>query len=266
MDKRVMVLNNTPSKYKRDMIDADRRLHDRLSGTYDRKYEESTASRIFLEYEVGELADSIPSSNLLLEVGCGTGISYPLLGRKTSQYVGVDYSPAMAEKAASKDYPGFFVCTDATNLPFRDGVFDAVVARGALHHIKDDGRAVGEAYRVTSPGGVFACVEPNNVNPLISCIRYTMKNVFSSYSRDQRAYGPGSLARLIRGAGFKVSRVSFLGYFSNPFEFTDKMPLSRYVPGFLFELVVCVDRMISKVWAVNRMSWGLLCSAEKKKP
>ena len=39
-------------------------------------------------------------------------------------------------------------CCDAENLPFRDGVFDLVVAHHSLHHLVDKWRGLGEMVRV----------------------------------------------------------------------------------------------------------------------
>lgn len=46
-----------------------------------------------------------------------------------------------------------FVVADAQNLPFRDGVFDAVVGESIIAFVGDEQGAVSECVRVLKPGG-----------------------------------------------------------------------------------------------------------------
>lgn len=43
---------------------------------------------------------------------------------------------------------------DAKRLPYRDGQFAAVISNSIVHHLSDPGVAIGEAWRVTAPGGI----------------------------------------------------------------------------------------------------------------
>jgi ubiquinone/menaquinone biosynthesis C-methylase UbiE len=44
---------------------------------------------------------------------------------------------------------------DAKGLPFADGRFTAVMSNSIVHHIPDPSRVIGEAWRVTAPGGLL---------------------------------------------------------------------------------------------------------------
>lgn len=56
-------------------------------------------------------------------------------------------------------YPGVLVVADALNLPFKDGVADAVVCESSLEHFPNPQAAVKEMQRVLKPGGlVYASV------------------------------------------------------------------------------------------------------------
>ncbi|HJU22517.1 MAG TPA: class I SAM-dependent methyltransferase [Casimicrobiaceae bacterium] len=51
--------------------------------------------------------------------------------------------------------------TDATNLFYRDGLFDAVVSINAFEHIGHPGKALAEMIRVTRPGGcLYVSTDP----------------------------------------------------------------------------------------------------------
>ena len=52
------------------------------------------------------------------------------------------------------------------DLPFADGTFDNVIARGVLHHVPDDlERALDEARRVLVDGGILFVQDPGGLNP-----------------------------------------------------------------------------------------------------
>ena len=86
----------------------------------------------------------------LLEVGCGNGYYREVFERLTPglRYTGVDYSPAMVERARLR-YPGVeFGVGDATDLAYSDKSFDIVFNGVSLMHILDYPRAIAEAKRV----------------------------------------------------------------------------------------------------------------------
>jgi len=52
------------------------------------------------------------------------------------------------------------VVTDGSILPFRDDVFEVVIAQEVLEHIADFQKTIDEIRRVLRPGGVFYCQTP----------------------------------------------------------------------------------------------------------
>lgn len=69
---------------------------------------------------------------LILDIGCGTGLSGDVLGRAGHQWVGMDISQAMLEIAV-EDTEGHLVLSDmGQGVPFRPGVFDACISISAL--------------------------------------------------------------------------------------------------------------------------------------
>lgn len=57
-------------------------------------------------------------------------------------------------------YPSTDVLGVAEAMPFKDGVFDAIVCLAVLEHVKDPFKAAQEICRVLKPGGKLYCVVP----------------------------------------------------------------------------------------------------------
>jgi tRNA (uracil-5-)-methyltransferase TRM9 len=96
------------------------------------------------------------SGDKVLDIGCGNGRFYDSFTANDVDYTGIDNSANLL-KIAIKEHPDArFLIASALNLPFSDGVFDAVYSIAVLHHMpSDDLRKdfIEEARRVLKPGG-----------------------------------------------------------------------------------------------------------------
>ena len=96
----------------------------------------------------------------VLEVGCGTGVTTCRLAKRFGcRVMGVDLSEKMIEWARRRALrKGLldrvqFQAADAQNLPFEDGLFDAVIRESVTAFPEDKQKAVNEYARATKPGG-----------------------------------------------------------------------------------------------------------------
>jgi phosphatidylethanolamine/phosphatidyl-N-methylethanolamine N-methyltransferase len=99
----------------------------------------------------------------ILEVGVGTGLSFPDYDAST-EIVGIDLSEPMIAKArermASGRYPhvaGVLVM-DAHDLAFADASFDCVVTQFVITLVENPERVLDECARVVRPGGEIILV------------------------------------------------------------------------------------------------------------
>lgn len=104
----------------------------------------------------------------ILDLGCGNGTFSFHLRRAGAVTVGVDRDENVLLKgrAASNKYAGFAaprVAADATRLPFREAVFDAVVNADFIEHTPGEAKPAifQEMYRVLKPGGRGIVYTPN---------------------------------------------------------------------------------------------------------
>jgi len=92
----------------------------------------------------------------VLDIGCGEGQVSRLAARcGASTVIGVDPTWAQVIEARRRGGGPAYARAGAKALPFRDGVFDAVIACLVFEHIVDVDDAIAEVGRVIAPGGRF---------------------------------------------------------------------------------------------------------------
>ena len=134
----------------------------------------------------------------ILDFGCGTGgntSTYAVLG----SVFGIELDAAAVRLAHARG--GAVYCrSSGTQLPFRSGGFDVVVASDVLEHIEDDTTAAAEITRVLRPGGVAVISVPAH------------QWLFSQHDaalHHMRRYRKKQLSDLLRRVGLRIRRLSY---------------------------------------------------------
>lgn len=92
----------------------------------------------------------------VLDVGCGDGQIARALARTGCTVTGIDPTERNLEVARERGGGPTYINAGATDLPFEDSSFDAVVACLVFEHIDDVDGAIAEVARVLRPGGRFS--------------------------------------------------------------------------------------------------------------
>ncbi|ENN71752.1 hypothetical protein YQE_11572, partial [Dendroctonus ponderosae] len=105
------------------------------------------------------LPEGAPS--LVLDIGCGSGISGSILEENGHYWVGMDISSAMLDVAVEREVEGDLLLTDmGQGCPFRAGAFDGAISISALQWLcnadKSHHRPVQRLYKFFST--LFACL------------------------------------------------------------------------------------------------------------
>lgn len=126
------------------------RYYDELAGAYDTLHGDEQDLKIELALDAVRSMDS----DLVLDVGCGTGLLFDHIEESVGQIVGVDFSPGILKVAAErcrnlrKGYKVSMIRADADSLPFPEEIFDKVFAFTLLQNMPDPIMTLQETMRV----------------------------------------------------------------------------------------------------------------------
>lgn len=108
-----------------------------------------------------------------VDIGCGLGYlgwTFWKFFGDGGEYCGVDQSASLLEEARSisEDWAqggkASFQQGDAYELPFPDDYADWTMCQTLLMHLEFPEKALAEMIRVTKPGGLIMCNEPDNIS------------------------------------------------------------------------------------------------------
>lgn len=154
------------------------KLYSEFAPLYDKIFGKIFYSR--LRQVIDDL--HIPRGAQVLEVGAGTGTSFPAYPRHC-QVIGIDLAPDMLARAQGKIRENGWshlkiMKMDALQLEFPDDSFDYVMAFHVVTVVPDPVRMVEEAKRVCRPGGRIVIVNHFTSDfPLLGSLTETLDPV-----------------------------------------------------------------------------------------
>jgi ubiquinone/menaquinone biosynthesis C-methylase UbiE len=138
---------------------------------YDRWFTTPIGSLV-KKYETQLILDQLKPKpgEIILDVGCGTGVFTIDILLSGSQVVGLDISLPMLIQAVKKlkGLPFQMILADILNLPLPGNSFDKVISVTTLEFVEDAKGAVEELFRVTQKGGSIVVATLNSLSPWAS--------------------------------------------------------------------------------------------------
>ena len=104
----------------------------------------------------------VGSTTRYLDAGCGSGMAASLAANLGAEVSGLDASEALLVIAKERTGNADFQLCDLENIPFEDDSFDVVTGFNSFQYAGNPALALGEARRVTKPGGTVAIVTWGN--------------------------------------------------------------------------------------------------------
>ncbi|BDI17807.1 SAM-dependent methyltransferase [Nostoc cf. commune SO-36] len=143
----------------------------------------------------------------ILDLGCGTGQLTEKIAQAGAEVMGVDYAPAMIEKAR-ENYPHIrFDVADARNFQV-DKPLDAVFSNAVLHWVKEADSAIASIHQSLKPGGHFVAEfgGKGNVKAIATALEHALEAINISVQALNPWYFPsiGEYASLLEQEGFDV--------------------------------------------------------------
>ena len=138
--------------------DAVRGMFDRIAPVYDVMNHVMTAGldRSWRRLTVEAV---VQPGDRVLDACCGTGDLAVAAERQGGFVTGLDFSPAMLERARGKSETIEWVEGDLLALPFEDGSFDSATVGFGVRNVLELEDALAELHRVLRLGGRLAILE-----------------------------------------------------------------------------------------------------------
>lgn len=187
------------------------------SDAYPSEYRETVNSSIGFSglgmdmFAIGKVADALelvedlsPSpvaQSVCLDIGCGIGVSHPLMAPHVGSLSGTDVSDEAIETARSENPEVDYRAYDGERLPYENASFDFSSTVCVMHHVPTAQWPgfVAEAFRVTKPGGLFAVYEHNPINPMTRWAVWRCP-----FDHDAVLLRAKRTQALLRNAGFEI--------------------------------------------------------------
>lgn len=207
----------------------------------------------------------------VLDYGCGAGIFTVLCAGRGAQVLGVDAEAAVLRTAAHHaQLSGVaarcrFVESDEFARGSRAESFDVIVAKDVIEHVPDDRGLLRDFARRQRPGGHLLVSTQSALS-----LTFLVESFFFRVWRGEtgwcgwdpthlRFYTPGSLARLLAGAGYRPRRRH--GLYIVPYRIlTYALLFRRWVE---LPALRHIDRWLGGRLPFNLFGWDVVVLAER---
>jgi ubiquinone/menaquinone biosynthesis C-methylase UbiE len=138
------------------VVAANQRVHSQLASQYNESEPHfRPENQAKVRRRLVDLAARVPSTDRMLDLGCGTGFLLNLSHDLFTSIDGIDATQAMLDRVDLS--PGNITLHQGVveALPFDDATFDLATAYSFLDHLADHLPVLREAHRVLRPGGML---------------------------------------------------------------------------------------------------------------
>jgi ArsR family transcriptional regulator len=148
------------------------------------------------------ILEAVPLSDIIVDMGCGTGDLLAPLREKSQRVIGVDKSPKMlaeAKRRFSNDGKNVDLrIGDLEHLPLGDGEADLAVINMVLHHVLDPMKTFQEAYRVLKKGNTFIIVD---------LLNHHVERMRERYGDRWLGFSIADIEKWLGKSGFSIGKV-----------------------------------------------------------
>jgi trans-aconitate methyltransferase len=180
------------------------------------------------------------SGELILDLGCGTGVLAQKIADSGATVIGIDGSQAMVDEAIH-NYPDIkFICADGQNFDLGHS-FDAVFSNAALHWMMEPKKVIRSVNQALKPGGrfVFEMGGKGNIQNLLHAIDTSAKSLGITNTKIQNYYPSiAEYSSLLESDGFEIN---FAHSFARPTLLEGPNGLRNWIKMFRSSLLEQID-------------------------
>lgn len=222
--------------------------------------ETQTFWRAYYQRALEQFRTLLPSRSLILDIGCGNGLSSaPLLRQYT--VVGVDISRRMIgdaikrADALGKTSSHYFVA-DAENLPFKGELFDACIGLGILHHVTSPEKTIEQISHCLKKGCSYFGHENNEtfLRPFFDFFMLLFR-LWEEEAGEYKLLSQNELRRICERYGLRLSVKTYIFLPPHLFNFLSLSVARR--------LMDSTDSFFQRIPFIRDQGGTLLFSAEK---
>ncbi|MGO9785637.1 MAG: class I SAM-dependent methyltransferase [Stellaceae bacterium] len=133
-------------------------VHARLWGARARDWADYQEGQVRALYETVLARSGLKPGMAYLDAGCGSGLAAQIAVSRGARVSGIDAAGELLAIARERSPKGDFRAGDLEELPYADKSFDIVTGFNSFQFAGNPALALGEARRVTKPGGIVAIV------------------------------------------------------------------------------------------------------------
>ena len=178
--------------------------------------------KISNQYTVNRRAElfKISSSELILEVGSGTGMISDLIDR---QIICSDISYEMCKESAKKHMN--VICCDAEKLPIRENILDGIISAEVVYYLNNPNAFIEDSTRILKKDGKLMITIFNQKMQFIDSIRSFLRifNKKMYFDDGHKLMKYNHLQELLEKSNFKITSIKKIVIF--PFKSLHKINL-----------------------------------------
>lgn len=134
-----------------------RAAYDTVAEDYAEAFADDLLQLTLDRHVLDTVVQQVGAGEPVLDLGCGPGQVGQYLAERGLLVVGMDLAQQMLQVARRRTGNGRMCCGDMRSLPFRSGMFSAVVAYYSVHNLPRPAlrTACAEIHRILKPSGSF---------------------------------------------------------------------------------------------------------------
>ena len=148
--------------------------------------------------------------DVILDIGCGGGTFTYEIAKKCKTSVGVELNLNKNLSQAMNKQPNLtYIKGDAQKLPIHAEKADKILLSSVLQMVEDDASLLNECHRTLKPQGTLILSVPTEYRHIkkLNTLKPQLKKTFRAQGKAY--YNPTQLARLLRKAGFTITKTEY---------------------------------------------------------